>query len=80
MFPTSYAYISSARQVSIRFCRSGKCIRHRAERTCICCHEMDGGRRGRGQNVEEMYKETAVVVRAERETSEQFGVGVGLRQ
>ena len=30
--------------------------------------------------VEEMYKETTVVVRAERETSEQFGVGVGLRQ
>ena len=30
--------------------------------------------------VEEMYKETTAVVRAERETSEQFGVGVGLRQ
>ena len=29
--------------------------------------------------VEEMYKETTAVVRAERET-EQFGVGVGLRQ
>ena len=32
------------------------------------------------RRVEEMYKETAAVVRAERETSEQFGVGVGLRQ
>ena len=41
---------------------------------------MDGGWRGRGQNVEEMYKETTVVVRVEEETSEQFGVGVGLRQ
>ena len=30
--------------------------------------------------VEEMYKETTAVVRAEKETSEQFGVGVGLRQ
>ena len=30
--------------------------------------------------VEEMYKETTAVVRVERETSEQFGVGVGLRQ
>ena len=30
--------------------------------------------------VEEMYKETTAVVRAERETSEQFGVGVGLKQ
>ena len=30
--------------------------------------------------VEEMYKETAAVVRMEGETSEQFGVGVGLRQ
>ena len=30
--------------------------------------------------VEEMYKETTVVVRVEGETSEQFGVGVGLRQ
>ena len=30
--------------------------------------------------VEEMYKETTAVVRAERETSEQFGEGVGLRQ
>ena len=30
--------------------------------------------------VEEMYKETAAVVRIEGETSEQFGVGVGLRQ
>ena len=30
--------------------------------------------------VEDMYKETTAVVRAERETSEQFGVGVGLRQ
>ena len=30
--------------------------------------------------VEEMYKETTAMVRAERETSEQFGVGVGLRQ
>ena len=29
--------------------------------------------------VEEMYKETPAVVRAERETSEQFGVGVGFR-
>ena len=30
--------------------------------------------------VEEMYKETTAAVRAERETSEQFGVAVGLRQ
>ena len=30
--------------------------------------------------VEEMYKETTAVVRAERETSEQFGVGVELRE
>ena len=30
--------------------------------------------------VEEMYKETTAVVRIEGETSEQFGVGVGLRQ
>ena len=30
--------------------------------------------------VEEMYKETTAVVRAERETSEQFGVGELLRQ
>ena len=30
--------------------------------------------------VEEMYKETTAEDRAERETSEQFGVGVGLRQ
>ena len=30
--------------------------------------------------VEEMYKETTVVVRVEGEISEQFGVGVGLRQ
>ena len=30
--------------------------------------------------VEEMYKETTAVVRAERETSEQFVVGLGLRQ
>ena len=30
--------------------------------------------------VEEMYKETTAVVIAEREASEQFGVGVGLRQ
>ena len=29
--------------------------------------------------VEEMYKETTAVGRAERETSEQFGGGVGLR-
>ena len=30
--------------------------------------------------VEEMYKETTVVVRVEGKISEQFGVGVGLRQ
>ena len=30
--------------------------------------------------VEEMYKETTALVRAERETSEQFGVGVRLRE
>ena len=30
--------------------------------------------------VEDMYKETTAVVRIEGETSEQFGVGVGLRQ
>ena len=30
--------------------------------------------------VEEMYKETTVVVRVEGETLQQFGVGVGLRQ
>ena len=30
--------------------------------------------------VEDMYKETTAVVRIEEETSEQFGVGVGLRQ
>ena len=30
--------------------------------------------------VEQMYKETTVVVRVEGETSEQFGMGVGLRQ
>ena len=30
--------------------------------------------------VEEMYMEIIAVVRVERETSEQFGVGVGLRQ
>ena len=30
--------------------------------------------------VEEMYKETTAVVRVEGETSEQFGVGVGLTQ
>ena len=30
--------------------------------------------------VEEMYKETTAVVRGERETSEHFGVVVGLRQ
>ena len=30
--------------------------------------------------VEEMYKEPTAVVRVERETLEQFGVGVGLRQ
>ena len=30
--------------------------------------------------VEEMYKETTVVVRAEGETPKQFGVGVGYRQ
>ena len=29
--------------------------------------------------VEDMYKETTAVVRIEEETSEQFGVGVGLR-
>ena len=29
--------------------------------------------------VEKMYKETTAVVRVERETSEQFGVGVGLQ-
>ena len=30
--------------------------------------------------VEEIYKETTVVVRVEGETSEQLGVGVGLRE
>ena len=30
--------------------------------------------------VEEMYKETTAVVRIEGDISEQFGVGVGLRQ
>ena len=32
------------------------------------------------RKVEEMYKDITAVVRAERETSKQFGVGVGLRQ
>ena len=45
-------------------CRSGKGTR--AERTCICSHEMDGGWRGR--IVGEIYKETRAVVRGERET------------
>ena len=40
---------------------------------------MEGGE-AKVRMVEEMYKERTVVVRVEGETSEQFGVGVGLIQ
>ena len=49
------------------------------EHACLIMRRMEVGE-AHVRMVEQMHKETTAVVRIEGETSEQFGVGVGLRQ